>query len=137
MTQIKVEIDDQKVLKALKSLQGATVNLEPAMASIGEYHVRKVDQRFTQEGPGWKPLSPKYGAWKARQPRAIQKTLQFSGLLRASINYQTSETEVRIGSDRIYSARQERERPFLKPDRQDEAEFATIVLGYLGERSEG
>jgi phage gpG-like protein len=136
MTQIKVEIDNRKVLKALANLQDATVNLEPAMASIGEYYVRKVDQRFVQEGPGWKPLSPKYAAWKARQPRAIQKTLQFSGLLRASINYQASETEVRIGSDKIYSARQEKERPFLKPDKQDESEFAAIVLDYLGERSE-
>lgn len=136
MTQIKVDIDDRAVQKALASLKTGAANLEPAMAQIGEYYVRKVDQRFAQEGPGWKPLSPKYAAWKARQPRAIQKILQLNGLLRASINYQPSETEVRIGSDKIYAARQERDRPFLQPDKQDEAEFANIVLDYLSDRAE-
>jgi phage gpG-like protein len=131
LTQIRIDIDDRAVQAAIANLEEGVTDLEPAMAQIGEYYTRRVDQRFAQEGPGWKPLSPKYAAWKARQPRAIQKTLQFSGLLRASINYQASETEVRIGSDKIYAARQEKERSFLQPDKRDEAEFANIVFDYL------
>ncbi len=101
------------------------------MREIGAYHVERVDRRFEQEGPNWKALSPKYKQRKQRQPRAIDKILQFSGLLRASINYQESPTDVRIGSDKIYASRQEKARPFLQPDESDVQEFGQIILEYL------
>lgn len=134
--QIEINIDDRAVQRALRSLKSGVDDLEPAMREIGEYYVGKVDERFEKEGPEWKPLSPKYQRWKSRQPRAIDKILQFSGLLRASINYQESATEVRIGSDKIYAARQEKERSFLKPDAEDEKEFAQIVIDYLKRKAD-
>ena len=136
MAELRVLIDDKAVQMALNALKVGTQNLEPAMKDIGEYYVARIDQRFEDEGPNWKALSPKYAKWKAAQPRAIQKILQFSGMLRASINYQASPTEVAIGSDKIYASRQEQDRPFLAPDDQDQQEFSAIVLDYLKKLSE-
>ncbi len=131
MGEIRIEIDDKAVQRALRALWFAVDNFEEPMREIGEFYVERVDRRFEQEGPGWKALSPKYKQRKQRQPRAIDKILQFSGLLRASINYQESATDVRIGSDKIYASRQEKTRPFLQPDETDVQEFGQIILEYL------
>lgn len=131
MAEIHISIDDRAVQRALRSIKSGIDDLEPAMKEIGEAYSETIDRRFEREGPGWKALSPKYKQWKQRQPRAIDKILQFSGLLRASISYQASSDEVRIGSDKIYANRQERARSFLKPDANDEQAFAEIVMDYL------
>lgn len=136
MAQINITINDREVQRALAGLKSGVADLQPAFAQIGEYYVERVDRRFEQEGPGWKALSPKYKRWKSRQPRAIDKILQFSGLLRGSISYQESSTDVRIGSDKIYASRQEKERSFLTPDGNDDREFGDIVLEYLRRKAD-
>ena len=128
---IKITVDNAAVNRAIAALRERTNDLSPAFAEIGEYYVRRVDRRFEQEGPSWKSLSPGYAAWKARQPRAIQKKLQFSGLLRASINYKTTRRSVSIGSDKVYANRQNIDRPFLTPDSRDLKEFGEIILDHL------
>lgn len=128
---IKITVDDAAVNRAISALKERTTNLSPALSEVGEYYVRRVDRRFEQQGPFWKPLSPRYAAWKSRQPRAIQKKLQFSGLLRASINYQTTRKSVSIGSDKVYANRQNTDRPFLNPSPSDLKEISQIILDHL------
>lgn len=128
---IKITVDDKVVNRALAALKERTNDLSPALSEVGEYYVRRVDRRFEQEGPSWKSLSLGYAAWKSRQPRAIQKKLQFSGLLRASINYKTTRKSVSIGSDKVYANRQNRDRPFLNPSPSDLKEISEIILDHL------
>jgi phage gpG-like protein len=128
---IKITVDNAAVNRAIAALGERANDLSPAFAEIGEYYVRRVDRRFEQEGPSWKSLSPRYAAWKARQPRAIQKKLQFGGLLRASINYKTTRRSVSIGSGKVYANRQNIDRPFLTPDSRDLKEFGVIILDHL------
>jgi phage gpG-like protein len=137
LAELEFSIDDQAIQQALQSLRFGLENLEAPMREIGEYYTERVDRRFEQEGPGWSPLNPKYRQWKQRQPRAIDKILQFSGLLRASVNYQVSPDGVVIGSDKVYANRQAQTRSFLTPDEEDTREFGAILLAYLRQHTEG
>lgn len=120
----------------LDQIQEASENPEPILKLIAQRHVLNVDDNFKQEagaeGP-WKPLSLSYARWKARQPRAIQKKLQFSGLMRAGINYEMGDDgrSVAIGSDKIYGPRHERTRPFLAPSERQLEQFSDIAGDYL------
>jgi len=50
--------------------------------------------------------------------------------MRAGINYTTSRTELRVGSDRIYAPVRNRDRPFIEPSRADLSEFVEIIKAH-------
>lgn len=106
------------------------------LSLVAERHLLNIDRNFEdQSGPDgrWKPLSKHYREWKERQPRAIQKILQFSGLMRAGVNKQVGADgkSIRVGSDKIYSPKHERTRPFLRPTDQQIEQFGEIAADYI------
>lgn len=120
----------------LDQIEQAVENPEPILKLIAQRHVLNVDDNFKNEagaeGP-WKPLSLSYARWKARQPRAIQKKLQFSGLMRAGINYELGGDgrSVSVGSDKVYGPRHEATRPFLAPTSNQLEQFGDIAGDYI------
>ena len=128
---MEIRVDDRGLQKAFAQLAKAAQSPEPALKDMGEYYLGAVDGRFRTEkdhkGQPWKALSPGYAAWKAKQPSAIQKKNQFTGIMRAGINYRVSRTELRVGSDRVYAAVRNRDRPFIEPSQADIGEFIAIL----------
>lgn len=128
---MEIRVDDAGLNKAMKQLLKLTRNPEPAFKDMGEYYHLAVDSRFRAErdhkGQPWKALSPGYAAWKARQPSAIKKKNQLTGIMRAGMNYTTSSQEMRFGSDRVYAAVRNRDRPFIDPSQKDIQEFVSIL----------
>jgi len=47
--------------------------------------------------------------------------------MRAGINYRTSRTELRVGSDRVYAPKRNADRPFIEPSQADVTEFIEIL----------
>ena len=128
---MEIKLDDQGLRDAFKRLGRYTNNFEPALKEMGEYYHGAVDERFRQErdhkGQPWKRLSPRYAAWKARQPTAIQKKNQLTGIMRAGMNYRTNRTEMKFGSDRVYASVRNKDRPFINPSSQDISKFTQIL----------
>ncbi|HEY9644313.1 MAG TPA: phage virion morphogenesis protein [Coleofasciculaceae cyanobacterium] len=132
--EITVKLDDVKVRGQIETIKKFLANPSPALKNIGEYYLGEIDENFKKESGAngkWKPLSPGYALWKSRQPNAIQKKLQFTGTMRAGINYEVTGNQVSIGSDRIYAERQEKNRSFLRPTNAQAREFGAIVVDYL------
>jgi phage gpG-like protein len=134
---MEIRVDDKGLQKAFRQLAQAAQNPEPALKDIGEYYLGAVDGRFRAEkdhkGQPWKALSPGYAAWKAKQPTAIQKKNQLTGIMRAGINGKPSRTELRVGSDRIYAPVRHRDRPFIEPSQDDVNEFIEILKDHTAE----
>jgi phage gpG-like protein len=134
---MEIRVDNKNLDRAFQRLAQTTQNPEPALKDIGEYYLGAVDGRFRAEkdhkGQPWKALSPGYAAWKAKQPTAIQKKNQLTGIMRAGINYRVSRTELRVGSDRIYAPKRNTDRPFIEPSRADLNEFVEIIKDHTTE----
>jgi phage gpG-like protein len=131
MADFNIEVQDAEVQAALAKVKLLALNFQEPLVDMREYYLRRVDRRFEDQGPNWPDLTPQYAKWKMRQPRAIQKTLQFNGLLRASIVGQIDRATIRFGTNLIYAARQNKARPFLTPTVEDEREFKDILLDHL------
>lgn len=131
---MEIRVDDRQLNAAFVRLSRVAQSPEPALKDIGEYYLGAIDGRFRDErdhrGQAWKALSPAYAAWKAKQPTAIQKKNQLTGIMRAGINYRTTRTELRVGSDRIYAPKRNRDRPFIEPSRADLNEFVEIIKNH-------
>ena len=63
----------------------------------------RFDREEAPDGTPWEPLSPKY---RQRKMRIFgeDKILRLRGYLRDTIRYQASDTELRLGSNRVYAA---------------------------------
>ncbi len=68
MTLIQVKVDDSELQSAFAQLAQRMDDLQPVMASIGEYMVRATDDRFRNqqdpEGNPWASLQPDKGYTK-------------------------------------------------------------------------
>jgi len=127
---IDVNINDLGVTRELQELIGKAGNLKPAMQSIGEYMLRRTDERFTAEedpeGNKWKAHSAltlaiayrmkgkkthtavrKKEAAAFTRYKAGRKILTASHALRRSINYRAYSDHVTIGTNRVYAAIQQ------------------------------
>lgn len=132
---INIEFDDRQVREAMKSLERAGGNLEPAFQDIGEYllisHRERYDKEQAPDGTPWEPLADSTlrrkmlkgvsrGKGKKRKSMttgkgtkagainalARGKILVESSDMRDLMRYQASGTGVQFGSDRIYFATQ-------------------------------
>lgn len=140
---INVEIKDHEVREALKGLERAGGDLEPAFRDIGEYlllsHRDRYDKEQAPDGTPWEPLADstlrrkmlkgvrrgkgaknksltkKRGGTKVGAIRALagSKILVESSNLRDLLRYQTTSSSLQLGTDRIYGATQH----FGDPDR--------------------
>lgn len=106
---LRIQFDEREIRVAFTRLQRATNDMRPAMAEIGEYVSRRVDEGFRREqdwyGVPWSQLAPKTVKRKQTQrPPAIQKKLQNTGLFRASFSYSVGANFVEVGSNRVSSS---------------------------------
>ncbi len=148
MVHLEVSINDADVIRMLSGIEGRGKNLQPAMKAIGEYVVRRTEERFENEqdpeGNPWKPLS------KATLKRKKgTKILTESSNLRDRVTYDADSDSVRVGTVVIYSAVHQKgigrrsslgtrrempaipARPFLGANDEDQKEFAEIVREHL------
>jgi phage virion morphogenesis protein len=147
MATISVEVDDAQIKQLLKELFDRASDLTPALKNIGEYMRFSTAGNFKLEkspdGQPWKKLSPKYAQKKAKA-KAIQKKLQFTGDLRASIAYSVSPRSVEIGTNKkvgSYSLgaihqfgaprRNIPARPFLGLGADDRKQVLAIIRSFL------
>lgn len=136
MAGISIQLD-HRALKTLQdklnTLAELATNLKPALDEIGDYLVSETTQRFTDS------VSPDGQDWKAVKRGG--KPLVDKGHLRDSINYQTDNTSVEIGSNLIYAAIHQLggqtgrghkttivPRPFLGINFKDEQEIGDILI---------
>ncbi len=137
---LKFSINDQAIQRALKKLERAGGQMEPAFRDIGEALLNSTRERFaTQQAPDgspWAPLSPKT---RRRKRRNKNKILTLEGDLKDLLRYQASDDQVELGSDRIYAAPQQLgdikrnipARPFLGLSNDDQTEVLEIIQDHL------
>lgn len=130
--------DLRKAQRGLALLSRAGAWMPAILGSIGEAVRQHTDDRWRKEldpsGQPWKPLTKPYAKWKAKQPGAIQKTLQFTGRLRNSIAWQlVGDDAVAVGTPLEYAAPHQNPqkpnqlRPFLGIDRADRVSMGRII----------
>lgn len=143
MAQIRITLDDTNARRLLRKAAIAVRSFRPAMEDIGHYLTREADKRFKTEkdpdGNDWAELTVAYSKRKSSQRRAIQKKLQVSGRLRASIIYQATDDEVSIGTNAVYARRHQLggggipARPFLGVNDDDQREIGLIISDYIND----
>jgi phage gpG-like protein len=66
---IKVEVDTQGVTVMFQGLDAALADLTPVWGQIRRIYIDFIKEHFASQGSytgePWKPLSPRYAAWKA------------------------------------------------------------------------
>jgi phage virion morphogenesis protein len=147
MVGLILKVDDSEIQEYLTQLQSKVQNLEPAYKIIGEYMILAIidryDKEITAEGQPWAALSAATIKQKQRKGK-IQKILQQDGDLRRTIIYQTSPTQLEIGTNRIYAAIHQfggqagrgkkvtiQARPFLGISEADKSEIVKICQDFL------
>lgn len=109
---MKINIKPEGVTRLkqrLNSQANNLLNLQPFWQLVGMYVQKQtIKERFDKEqapdGTKWKPLSPARIKQRMRRHRTGQmKILQDVGELRRSIQYEATQTYVRIGSNLIYA----------------------------------
>lgn len=131
-----------ELVDTLNQLMNKTGNLQPALAQIGEYLLESHQSRFQLEvapdGTPWAPLAPETLARKKGEDRILQET----GMLRDTLSYDASATELLFGSNLEYAATHQfgREedgieaRPFIgitDGPWQDNVEILDILREYI------
>ena len=156
MTQIRVSLNSATTQSAILELTAKLGNLTPVMASIGEYMIGEVNDRFKSEtapdGTKWAPLAASTIKDKARrqksgttrsgksrvrcnaEPNAILKS---TFLLRDTINYKPAPFSVAVGTPLAYGRWHQYgtsrmpKREFLGYNQADLKEIENIVVDAL------
>jgi phage gpG-like protein len=132
--EIMITIDSAALDSLLISLTERVGNLLPAYQNIGEYMQLRTRDRFDAEsgpaGAKWKPLNPRYKAYKARKglDTGINKRTR---LLRDTTTYQADRAQLLFGSPQDYAGYVEGDRPWLEMDARDRFEVGEILYEYL------
>lgn len=139
---ISISYNDKAVRDRLQELQRKVGDLTPAMKSIGEQLLLSTDIRFEKEvdpsGRPWKPNST-FTISKKKRENKIQKILQSSGRLRASLSYSASADKVVVGTNVSYAAKHQLgqgripKREFLGVSKEDQQEILLIIDEFLAE----
>ena len=97
---IRIEVDDEAAVAAVRRLVRRVANPRPAFDEIGSYVVASTIRRFeTEAGPGDRP-------WRKsrRAAREGGQTLTDSARLRQSITHNVLPDGVEVGTNVIYAA---------------------------------
>ena len=140
---IKLKLNDIAVRRELSRFQRIADNLSPILNQIGvslqSSHGLRWEQQKTPNGEQWKPLSPRYKQWKAKNyPSVANKILILHGNLR-KLKLRTTNDSVFLGADKIYakthqygdSSRNIPKREFLGFSSQDEKDILKAVKKYF------
>lgn len=106
---ISIDIDDSGVRTALAGLSARMNDLRPVMAEFGEILLESVQRNFEEhrapDGTPWKPLSKRYGRWKAsRKGRKLTDILLLNRILKGSIHPKVESRQVVVGTNTVYAA---------------------------------
>ena len=97
---VRLELDSDAALDALRRALEVTTNPRPMLASIGEGLLASTEDRFRDErapdGTPWAPLSPSYRRVKRKNANRI---LWLEGRLGGFLRYQLESAAVLVGSD--------------------------------------
>lgn len=141
---ISMQVVTGEIQEQLQKLERRIGDLTPVYKEIGETVALQTDTRFKEEkdpnGIPWKKLSP-YTLRLKQQNRRIQKILQSTGRLRASINYQADRNGVSIGTNVSYASKHQLggkengrtipQRQFLGVGDMDREEILQIIQDWL------
>jgi len=154
---IEVKITDGEMRAAFKRLQARAGGTGAMMQAIGTGLVGNVQRRLGDGSlaRGWAPLNAAYKATKRNRNMLVE-----SGQLRGSLSEQADQSQVRVGTNKIYGAIHQfggtikaksggsllfplgkgfvrtksviiPARPFLTIEREDEAMVADVVFYFL------
>lgn len=130
---------DDEIRSRLQELQRRLRDLTPVMKNIGEMLLLSTDQRFETEtgvdGLPWLPNSPRTEAQKRAQGR-INKILQNTGRLRASVTYVATSDRVIVGTNVAYAAKPQKgigqpKREYLGISQEDRRNIIVFLDSYL------
>lgn len=152
---VEIAVDDSEIRAALQRSMTANSNMRPVFKVIGERLLRSTEERFDTEtdptGKPWAPLQISslyagYGKKKYTQKGMLtaafsrylgaRKILTKSGQLRRSIYSKPTDTQVAIGTGKIYGATHQfgrgniPARPFLGITVADRVEILELVQEY-------
>ena len=103
---IDVRIDDTKAAKAFDELGRVISDPQPVLRAIGTGLVQVTQDRFESatdpDGNDWAALNPLYASTK-RGPGILRESGMRGGLM-ASITFETSDSAVQVGTNKIYAA---------------------------------
>lgn len=120
----------------LRGLSAAGIDFSVPFQAIGEdliasHHIR-FDKQQSPDGERWKKLSEEYRQSKRkRESRGANKILVLDGYLRDLLRYIVSDKVLQFGTDRVYGARHQFDRPWLGFSQQDKDDAAKTLSGYL------
>ncbi len=101
---IEIQTNTEAFDQALQQLQRRLKNLRPVMQSVGSELESRIANRFETrsdpDGKAWQAWSPSYLANYPKDGRG--KLLQRTGDLISSLNWQATDTSVRVGFGQIY-----------------------------------
>ncbi|WP_155321193.1 phage virion morphogenesis protein [Desulfosarcina ovata] len=99
----QIYADEQPLRRYLKRIENRLESPRPVLASIGEYMLRRTEERFfaqkDPQGKAWKKLSP-----VTLKTKKHTKILTESGNLRGRIVYRLEPGAVVIGTNVVYGA---------------------------------
>lgn len=136
----KIEVKYGPITRRLHMLKRNGESLEKPLKQIGEIILSSVEENFLNEGRyestgswrggtmRWKDLKPATKKARARKGKWPGKKLQVSGQLAASFNAVVKGDNLEIGSNKVYAARQHKERPILVVQEAD-LDDAMDILG--------
>ena len=142
---LSIDVRDDETRRLFMQLERRGANTRTAMASIGEYMLRRTDERFSAEedpeGNPWQPLSP-----ATLKKKKHTKILTESSNLRSRIVYDADVDSVALGTNVIYGAIHQLggkagkghkvtipARPYLGVNDEDLKEFIEILADHLTE----
>lgn len=100
-----VSINDAAIKTRLNELLANATDLAPVFASIGEMLLISHDERFSKQvspdGSAWAPLSEEY---KQRKKKNADTILTLNSILRGSLAYHASSTDLLFGTPMEYGA---------------------------------
>ncbi len=100
-----VSINDAAIKTRLNELLASVTDLTPVFASIGEMLLISHDERFSKQvspdGSAWAPLSEEY---KKRKKKNADTILTLNSILRGSLTYHASSSNLLFGTPMEYGA---------------------------------
>lgn len=131
---IKIQIDDNGILIALRQAQARVGNMRPLMAGMATLMLEAVEENFDKEtdpetGARWKALAESTLRQRRESGRG-GKILQVSGQLAGSIQPDYGNTFALVGTNKVYAAaHQLGSSPYtIKPRTKKALAFGGVVV---------
>lgn len=105
---IKVECNNEEIMKSLLQLSNRVKNLKPIMRSITRVMLTDIDENFETEGKNaggqWAQWSKSWAQERAKRGRGGGKILNLEGDLRGSFSREATANSALVGTNKEYAA---------------------------------